>query len=630
MKKKQNRRRAKVLVSVVGVVAFVAVGSVVRAIIPTTPADFFFGGTQPGTLTQELMDTSQCQVCHGGFDPVKEPFTPWAASLMGQSARDPVFHAAMAISNQEAEGVGELCLRCHAPLGWTGGRATPADGSGLTDSDLTGVNCSACHRLVDPVYRPGQSPAVDAGILSGLTHPPVNPGNANSVYDPLDRRRGPFALNAFAPHAWLQASYFRTSEMCATCHDISNPVWDKQGDGTYLLDPLGSPHRTGNKYDMFPEQRTYSEWRMSSFAQGAIDMQGRFGGNQHAVSTCQDCHMPKTEGIAANPIFSPIFRTDLPQHFFNGANTWVLGAIRNLEDDSVTNLTEQSVADAMARTQDLLQAASDLQLSVEDVGGQPNLKARVINQTGHKLPTGYPEGRRMWVNVKFFKPNGELLSERGAYDEVTATLSTTDTKVYEAVVGLDAAGAAATGLPPGPKFSLVTINTTLKDNRIPPRGFTNANYASIQASPAGAVYADGQFWDDTLYEVPVGAARAEVGVYYQTSTKEYMEHLRDANTTNNRGLIAYQQWELLGKSAPALMDLGRIELPHCVADYDDGSGTGTPDGGVTIDDLLYYLVLFEAGTGGADVDDGSGTGTRDGGVTIDDLLYFLARFEAGC
>ena len=35
--------------------------------------------------------------------------------------------------------------------------------------------------------------------------------------------------------------------------------------------------------------------------------------------------------------------------------------------------------------------------------------------------------------------------------------------------------------------------------------------------------------------------------------------------------------------------------PSCVADVDDGSGTGTPDGGVTIDDLIYYLTRFEAG-----------------------------------
>ncbi len=70
--------------------------------------------------------------------------------------------------------------------------------------------------------------------------------------------------------------------------------------------------------------------------------------------------------------------------------------------------------------------------------------------------------------------------------------------------------------------------------------------------------------------------------------------------------------------------------PPCVADVDDGSGTGTPDGGVTIDDLIYFLGLFEAGDIDADVDDGSGTGTPDGGVTIDDLIYYLTRFEAGC
>jgi subtilisin-like proprotein convertase family protein len=68
----------------------------------------------------------------------------------------------------------------------------------------------------------------------------------------------------------------------------------------------------------------------------------------------------------------------------------------------------------------------------------------------------------------------------------------------------------------------------------------------------------------------------------------------------------------------------------CVADFDDGSSTGTPDGGVTIDDLIYYLGLFEAGDVCADVDDGSGTNTLDGGVTIDDLIYYLGRFEAGC
>jgi hypothetical protein len=68
----------------------------------------------------------------------------------------------------------------------------------------------------------------------------------------------------------------------------------------------------------------------------------------------------------------------------------------------------------------------------------------------------------------------------------------------------------------------------------------------------------------------------------------------------------------------------------CLADTDDGSFSGVPDGGVTIDDLLYYLFIFEQGLLAADLDDGSSTGTPDSGVTIDDLLYFLIRFEAGC
>lgn len=68
----------------------------------------------------------------------------------------------------------------------------------------------------------------------------------------------------------------------------------------------------------------------------------------------------------------------------------------------------------------------------------------------------------------------------------------------------------------------------------------------------------------------------------------------------------------------------------CLADFDDGTGGGEPDGGVTIDDLLFYLGAFDDGARVADVDDGSGQGVPDGGVTIDDLLYFLARFDAGC
>lgn len=69
---------------------------------------------------------------------------------------------------------------------------------------------------------------------------------------------------------------------------------------------------------------------------------------------------------------------------------------------------------------------------------------------------------------------------------------------------------------------------------------------------------------------------------------------------------------------------------YCPADLDDGSATGTIDGGVDINDLLFFLEVFEVGSSSADVDDGSFTGTSDGGVDINDLLFFLSHFEVGC
>lgn len=68
----------------------------------------------------------------------------------------------------------------------------------------------------------------------------------------------------------------------------------------------------------------------------------------------------------------------------------------------------------------------------------------------------------------------------------------------------------------------------------------------------------------------------------------------------------------------------------CPADLDNGTGTGTKDGGVDVNDLLYFLAQFEIGSIAVDLDNGTFTGTPDGGVDINDLLYFLVHFEAGC
>ncbi len=81
---------------------------------------------------------------------------------------------------------------------------------------------------------------------------------------------------------------------------------------------------------------------------------------------------------------------------------------------------------------------------------------------------------------------------------------------------------------------------------------------------------------------------------------------------------------------PTTISNATILVVPCPADFDDGSSMGTPDGGVTIDDLLYYLSIYAEGVLAADLSSPATPGTPDGGVTIDDLLYYLFRFESGC
>jgi hypothetical protein len=616
---------AIVWTSVVGL-AFAGV-AIALATAPTTRNDFFAPGTQPNTLTRPLASAVGCSGCHGYYDKDIEPYRPWAASMMGQSARDPIFHACLTIANQDAAFAGEMCLRCHVPQGWYRGSSQDPTGDGLEGTDFQGVGCSVCHRAVDPVYTPGQSPAVDQGILSALAHPVVNPHNTTLVLDPQDRRRGPYDLE-INPHAWLKSPYHQNPRLCANCHEVSNPVYSKTPEGVYRLNELDAPHPTGNKFDMFPIERTYSEWANSSFATAPVSLphpmdptMNRFGGNHPEVSSCQDCHMPRTLGTGCDPAFETTPRITHAQHHFNGANTWVLRAVRALYDDFVTDLSEGAVDDAIERTIGMLQAASDLELS--QTGNDINV--RIVNQTGHKLPTGYPEGRKMWINVQFYDASGSLVREHGAYDEVQATLDRSTTKVYEGKLGMDAYAAALHNKPEGNSFHFVLNNMWTKDNRIPPRGFTNAGFASVQASHVGAFYADGQHWDDTLFAVPPGAARAEVRVYHQLTSRDYIEFLRDENTTDNRGQIAYDQWVLHGKSTPTLMDFAQVFVTPpqpCSIDFNN-------DGLFPSDDDLIDFLNVSAGGSCSTPNCNSLDFNNDGLFPSDDDLIAFLRVLAG-
>lgn len=272
--------------------------------------------------------------------------------------------------------------------------------------------------------------------------------------------------------------------------------------------------------------------------------------------------MPAVTGKDAN---LGLTRDDVPLHELVGGNTFVPTILPHhpaFGGEVNPAIMEESVAKSTA----ILRKAATLTVSLSS----GVLGVRVINESGHKLPTGYPDGRRMWLHVRAFDGGRNVVFESGRYVFETAELVGYEAlpsdldydpnlHVWEAIHGMSPAAAATFGTTAGPSSHLVMNNVREKDNRIPPRGFTNAAFMTFDGQPVGATFADGEYWDDVEYPVGAQAVGAEVTLYYQTSSRDYVEFLRDANTTNAAGNILFDLWNDHGKSAPVAMARAVVE-----------------------------------------------------------------------
>ncbi len=521
---------------------------------PSTLRDIDMTGTQPfeGAILSDP-DVS-CGSCHGNYNVAVEPWYNWRGSLMAQAARDPFFFACMAVAEQDAPSVGDVCIRCHSPGGWQEGRSVDTSGELLNAKDRHGVHCDFCHRMVDYNYVPGVSPPQDVAVLAGVSPLPIQYGNGQFINDPLPLMRGPYA-DAQASHDFVESPFHREGDVCGTCHDVSNPVYVRSGPVDYTLNTFNLQHPDMDLRNMFPIERTYSEWSVSAYATAGV-YAPQFAGNKPdgIVSTCQDCHMRDVTGKGANENTAPN-RTDLALHDLMGGNIFVPDIVATYFPDEVD---QTQLDDAKSRAEHMLSLAATLEVEPQTYG----VSVRVTNETGHKLPSGYPEGRRIWLNVKGLNAADSVVYESAAYDFVTAELDLDDptAKIYEIHPGLSPGLAAALGLPPGPSFHFVLNDTVYHDNRIPPRGFTNANFEAIQSPPVHHHYDDGQHWDETEYFLPAGVESVIVTLYYQTTSKEYVEFLRDENRTNQTGQNLYDSWVAQGKAAPFVMAQAAVRV----------------------------------------------------------------------
>jgi hypothetical protein len=213
------------------------------------------------------------------------------------------------------------------------------------------------------------------------------------------------------------------------------------------------------------------------------------------------------------------------------------------------------------RTKALLKTAAELR-ATPSAGNK--LQVRVTNLTGHKLPSGYPEGRRMWLNVQFLNTRGSVIAEAGKYANQADTLQgrkvsvptlidPEGTTVYEVIPGISPAMAQKYKVKPGPSFHFVLNDVITKDNRIPPKGFNNEAFKARLCEPVGAHYADGQFWHETQFTVPPGAKRVRIRLMYQSMSWEYLKFLVEENRTDDWGQKLYKTWTKTGKCQPSVM-----------------------------------------------------------------------------
>jgi hypothetical protein len=93
-----------------------------------------------------LETPDKCDNCHGGYNRAVEPAFNWRGSMMANASRDPIFWATLAIAEQDFDGSGDLCIRCHSTGGWYAGRSTPTDGSALTAAMRTASSATPATR----------------------------------------------------------------------------------------------------------------------------------------------------------------------------------------------------------------------------------------------------------------------------------------------------------------------------------------------------------------------------------------------------------------------------------------------------------------------------------------------------
>ena len=525
-----NRHRLTLLIVLTSIplVFFLPRGTSVSSLDYHSSADLRYFGALLDSLPQGFNDlfagSGECVACHGydtaGIASVDlggndiNVVDDWRASMMANSAKDPFWRAKVSHEVLENPGLQQeiesTCTKCHAPLGnynaQHNGNPHYSIAEMVADSiALDGVSCLACHQ--QGTENLGET---NSGILHFDT--------AKVAYGPYpDPLHTPMALETgYAP---VHSDHIKDAGICAGCHTlITQTVNPDNGEVT--------PNR-------FVEQATYHEWLNSEYNETNV--------------TCQSCHMPAlskgTVFIAAGYETEP--RAPFSLHEFTGANIFMLQLMRDNKEVLGINAELEHYAETISSTYDMLQNRSvNMNMeALERTGDTAYVSITLENITGHKFPSGYPS-RRAFLKVTATDDQGNTIFESGTWDEdfevygqdplyephFQVIRSEEEVQIYEMVVA-DINGNRTT--------VLEYMNHHLKDNRLPPKGFSSLTTTYDTVAIVGAALNDPDFnknegvegngTDQISYHIPTGGYNGPLfiaaGFYYQTAPPRWMEEM---------------------------------------------------------------------------------------------------------
>ncbi|MCB9398738.1 MAG: NapC/NirT family cytochrome c [Acidobacteria bacterium] len=383
---------------------------------------------------QRYPSANTCATCH------PDHFREWSVSPHAYAQLSPVFNAMQGTIVKLTNGTnGDFCIRCHTPVGMNMGEPVFMSNLDRHPTSREGVTCITCHRVSDAYGKLSGRLAISQG---DLFEPVVGPsGNqelervieSGEYYVNTDPNRAGRAIHKDAK-PFFQLT---TSGFCATCHDV-------------------------NLINGFRLEEAFSEFKTSPAAKNE--------------TSCQDCHMGvapgEAKGYAQGPaalvggvptqtrkrtnhmFIGPDYSVIHPALFPHNTRATEMATLREwlTFDDAAgwgSESFEAKVApgtefperwktaddrfearDVINQNKALLAEANQARLKVLQAGyklGEVQVKkasqaglsfsVEVANgTTGHGVPTGFDAERLVFLRVKVYSPDDQLIFISGDLD----------------------------------------------------------------------------------------------------------------------------------------------------------------------------------------------------------------------